>query len=84
MEQQDFIQEQQPSEEALQAAKQNPGGWVYQVEQEYATSQFVPPEAIVGAWQVDTKGNIFGEFIPNPNYKPKSFQKAINGEDEKK
>ncbi len=30
----------------------------------------VPPEAIIGAWQVNTRGKIYGDFRPNPNYRP--------------
>lgn len=78
---QEFVQKKQPSDAAVQAAKQNPGGWVYQVDEEYATNQAVPPEAIRGAWQVDLTGNIVGEFIPNPNYKPKFFENTSNNKE---
>lgn len=54
----------------VQAAKQHPGGWVYQIEKQYASSQNVPPEAILGAWKVDKEGNLTGEFLPNSQYKP--------------
>jgi len=30
----------------------------------------VPPERIRGAWKVNAKGEIEGEFIPNVNYRP--------------
>jgi hypothetical protein len=29
----------------------------------------VPPAAVVGAWKVDERGKIVGDFIPNPNYR---------------
>lgn len=61
-----------PEEAIIQEAKRNPNGWVYQIETHYASRAFVPPEAIVGAWKVDANGNIVGDFIPNPNYKPKT------------
>jgi hypothetical protein len=57
-----------PSEEAIKAAKQNPGGWVYQIDKAYIHCQSIPPEAILGAWQVNDTGVIVGDFIPNPNY----------------
>jgi hypothetical protein len=77
MERQEFIQEMQPSDAVLQAAKQNPGGWVYQIDRKYAASQSVPPEAIVGAWRVNQSGSIVGDFIPNPNYTPEMKDKDV-------
>ena len=57
-----------PTPEATAEAKLNPGGWVYEIDDGYDPNGAVPPEAIVGAWQVDDAGNIVGEFKPNPNY----------------
>ncbi|WP_377479993.1 MAG: hypothetical protein P2A85_11565 [Microcoleus anatoxicus] len=61
----------QTSDKILQEAKQNPNGWVYKIEGRYAPNEYVPPEAIVGAWKVDANGNIVGDFIPNPTYNHK-------------
>ncbi|MCY6493926.1 hypothetical protein [Leptolyngbya sp. GGD] len=80
MEQQEFLEEMQPSDAAIQAAKQNPGGWVYQIDKEYFESQAVPPEAIAGAWQVNLAGEIVGKFIPNPSYRPKLSRDTSNDE----
>jgi hypothetical protein len=55
--------------EAVEQAKQNPGGWVYKIEGDYGPEDAVPREAIVGAWRVDENGNITDDFIPNPNYR---------------
>jgi hypothetical protein len=60
-----------PPREVIEAARHNPGGWVYQVDAKYSTEKNVPPEAIVGAWEVDLSGNVVGQFLPNPNYRPK-------------
>ncbi len=60
-----------PSDEVMQQAKFHANGWVYQIDGKYAPSQAVPPEVIMGAWQVDANGNIVGEFIANSKYKPK-------------
>ncbi len=60
--------EKTPRPEAIEEAKLNPGGWVYEIAEGYDPNGAVPPEAIVGAWQVDDAGNITGEFKPNPNY----------------
>jgi hypothetical protein len=56
-----------PPPEAIEEAKRNPGGWVYQIEGDYGLDDAVPPDAIVGAWKVDHDGNIVGSFVPNPN-----------------
>ncbi|MCL1475332.1 hypothetical protein [Argonema antarcticum] len=61
-----------PSEKIIQQAKFHPNKWIYEIDGNYPSNQAVPPEAIIGAWKVDFKGNIEGEFIPNPNYKPKN------------
>ena len=59
----------QPTEAAHAEAKENPGGWVYQIDGCYRPDEHVPPEMIVGAWKVDENGLIVGEFQPNPNYR---------------
>ena len=59
-----------PPRTARIEARRHPGGHVYQIEGNYGPDDAVPPEAIVGAWQVDANGKIVGEFIPNPNYVP--------------
>ncbi|ATY34486.1 hypothetical protein CVN68_07445 [Sphingomonas psychrotolerans] len=51
-------------------AKNHPGGHVYRIKGEYGPDDAVPPEAIAGAWKVDTDGHIEGDFIPNPNFRP--------------
>ncbi|WP_343638230.1 hypothetical protein [Roseateles sp.] len=54
--------------EIVQEALANPEGWVYKIEGTYSATEYVPPEAIVGAWKVDAHGKIVGDFIPNPKY----------------
>jgi hypothetical protein len=56
--------------DAMEQAKQNPGGWVYKIGGEFGPNDAIPPEAIMGAWKVDDDGKIVGSFIPNPNYRP--------------
>lgn len=50
-------------------AARNPGGWVYKVDWEYAPGQYTPPEAVVGAFEVDEQGKLTGKFEENPNYR---------------
>lgn len=60
----------QPDAQAIAEARKNPGGWVYVVDHPYGLNEYVPPEAIEGAWQVDEHGSISGDFHPSPNYRP--------------
>jgi hypothetical protein len=59
-----------PTPEAIAQAKQHPGGWVLFVDAYDGPDDKVPPERIRGAWKVDAKGEITGEFVPNPSYRP--------------
>lgn len=68
-----------PTEEAKAEALKNPGGWVYEIDGVYGPDGDVPPEAICGAWKVDSEGKITGEFVRNPRYRP-SAQKMITRE----
>jgi hypothetical protein len=58
------------TEDVVKAARENPNGWVYKIEGSFGPTEYVPPEAVVGAWKVDEGGNLTGEFVPNHNYKP--------------
>lgn len=60
----------EPTSEARAEARLNPGGWVYAIDDRYDPNGAVPPEGIKGAWKVDERGHIVGEFIPNPRYTP--------------
>lgn len=52
------------------SARRQPGGWLYAVDPEYDPEGAVPPQGIVGAWRVDDRGEITGEFTHNPTYVP--------------
>jgi len=58
--------------DVIEQAKRNKNGWVYVIDGEFLPNQAVPPHAIVGAWKVDSRGEITGEFERNPNYIPSS------------
>jgi hypothetical protein len=47
----------------VKAARENPNGWVYKIEGSFGPAEYVPPEAVVGAWKVDEGGNLTGEFV---------------------
>jgi len=55
---------------AIKEAKAHPNGWVYKIEGRFGPDDRIPPECIVGAWKVDATGEITGEFLENPNYRP--------------
>jgi hypothetical protein len=59
-----------PTPALIAEAKEHPNGWVYQIDVEYRSGDYVPPEAIEGAWKVNVKGEIEGEFQPNEHYRP--------------
>lgn len=57
-----------PPESAIKEALDHPNGWVYEIDAAFEKNNSVPPIAIKGAWKVNDKGIIEGEFVPNPNY----------------
>jgi hypothetical protein len=63
------------SEAMRREAKSNPNGWVYEIDWPYGEDDYVPPEAIKGAWKVDGSGTITNEFQENANYRP--VRKAV-------
>lgn len=60
-----------PSSGEIEEAKKHPVGWIYRIAQKFEGCETVPPEAIIGAWQVDGSGNIVGSFQSNPNFDPR-------------
>ena len=57
----------------VEEAPRTPGGWVYRIAGRFRPDQYVPPEAIVGAWKVDAEGKISGAFMENKKYDPKRW-----------
>lgn len=57
-----------PASGAIKEALNHPNGWVYEIDAAFEHDANVPPQAIKGAWKVNSKGVIEGDFIPNPNY----------------
>ncbi|WP_329086356.1 MULTISPECIES: type VII secretion system-associated protein [unclassified Streptosporangium] len=51
-------------------ARLRPDSWMYAVDPFFDPEGEVPPYGIVGAWQVDGRGEITGEFRHNPGYRP--------------
>ncbi len=54
-------------DELLTAAAEVPGGWVYAIDPAYDPNGTVPPEGIVGAWEIGADGHPTGTFRRNPN-----------------
>jgi hypothetical protein len=57
-----------PPADAIKEALNHPNGWVYEIDDSFDKNEDIPPQAIKGAWKVDAKGIITGEFVVNPNY----------------
>lgn len=52
-------------------ARQKPGGYIYCIDPNYApdgANGAIPPQGIIGAYPIDSDGNIVPEFMANPNY----------------
>ncbi|QPJ63843.1 MAG: hypothetical protein G3M70_15610 [Candidatus Nitronauta litoralis] len=60
-----------PDPGEIEEAKKYPNGWVYRISGSFKDDEAIPPEAVVGAWKVNDRGEISGDFILNPNYKAK-------------
>ena len=58
----------------VEEATKRPNGWVYRIKGSFSPEEAVPPDAIVGAWKVDSSGKIVGDLIPNLKHVP-TFKK---------
>lgn len=47
---------------------QPPNSWMYAISAEFTDKDYVPPEAIRGAWRIGSTKSIEGEFQENENY----------------
>lgn len=52
------------------AARRSPRTWLYVIDPAFDPDGEVPPHGIVGAWWVDGRGRVSGEFRHNPDYRP--------------
>ncbi len=57
-------------ERLLREARQNPDGWVYEIDGHYDPDGTVPVSAIIRAWKVSATGEPTGEVWVNPDYVP--------------
>lgn len=65
-----------PSPAAIEEAKWTPNGWIYIDEAGRALSCPAPAERILGGWKVDGRGQLTGEFLPNPAFIPRKDRHA--------
>jgi hypothetical protein len=56
--------------ELAQAATENAGGWVYDIDPAFNHTNPVPREAIIGAWRIGLNGSPNGEYVANRHYRP--------------
>jgi hypothetical protein len=66
-----------PTPALIAEAKKHPNGWAYQIDFAYGPNDYVPPEAIEGAWKVNAKGEIEGNFQPNENHRPIEISRRV-------
>lgn len=59
-----------PTAAERQEARKWPNGYLYRIDLRHDPNGRVPPEGIVGAWQVNAEGKIIGPFRRNENYRP--------------
>jgi hypothetical protein len=60
-----------------ESARRQPGTWLYAVDPFFDDGSAVPPHGVVGAWRVDQRGEITGEFEANPNYRPSPIARGF-------
>ena len=65
-----MIKEKIWSTKEILEAKENPNGWVYEIDFPYRDDSRIPPEAIIGAWKVDENGNLTSYYEENKKYRP--------------
>ncbi len=53
-----------------EAARAQPGGWVYAIDPTFDPDGQVPGWGVRGAYRVNGHGVIHGDFVPNPDYRP--------------
>ncbi|MEV0069586.1 type VII secretion system-associated protein [Amycolatopsis sp. NPDC050768] len=63
--------------ELRERARQSPDSWLYVVDPAMEGAENVPGAAIAGAYRVDEHGEIAGEFVPNPDYRPSPLALGI-------
>lgn len=72
-------------EAMIAAARQNPGGWVYDIDAAIGDPNGeVPPFAIKGARKVNHNGEIIGDFELNKNYDPAKTREWVAARDARK
>ncbi len=59
-----------PTDEEMMAARFRPGGVVMRLHRSLDPAGEIPREAIIGAWRVNGRGRIVGDFQVNPDYDP--------------
>lgn len=65
------------TDEMRERAKQNPDGWLYIVDPGYEGNEGdVPPEGVIGAFQIDSNGELLEEFHHNDQYEPSPMAQA--------
>ena len=67
-EEKELAEEHEITTEVIEQAKLTPNGFVYKIAGEWGDDVEIPGDAMVGAWKVNERGNIVGNFIPNQHF----------------
>lgn len=59
-----------PFIEEIEEARKLPNGNVYRIAGEFGPQDAIPGDAVVGAWRINERGEIVGDFVKNPKYDP--------------
>ena len=55
--------------ELIREAQSKPNGFLYEIDYAYPDDQPTPPEAIRGAWEIDSQGQFTGRYSVNERYR---------------
>ncbi len=60
----------EPTLKEIEEARNHPDGWVYRIDGSFSDNEHIPPAAIIGAWEVNSNGEITDKFEINTKYEP--------------
>ncbi len=61
-----------PTADILAEAKRYPNGWVYVLDGTFGPNEAVPLRSIIGAWEVNSNGDLTGTYWANPEHRPRN------------
>ncbi|GAA2815050.1 type VII secretion system-associated protein [Saccharopolyspora taberi] len=65
------------TDQMREEARQTPDSWLYIVDPGYQDSEDVPPEGVIGAYRIDSAGEIDEDFQFNDEYQPSDMATSL-------